>query len=302
MKNINKNLIHNKIKNTLDNFNVNSVNGITTMFPEFIYKKEFLEIENIDPNKYSKISKIKCCDRHLVYGNPANWIYYKDSNKSILFTNMLPNELPKSKKQQKSYNWVVVLKKGLYEIRYAIVDNFLEIGAKHSAIINSDTLCLAGELSVSWDDIKKKWVYIFNKNSGKLSPKNYHKLKICTENNITIKMVNKKSVHSNDNDKVNMFNKIIMTLINNLFNELIIDGSIVTAENVDNDSENKYGIHLFYKEHPRIYPSNLYIEKLNKWAKKNRIMNACIGYEDEISETSDYIKKDSNGDYKCAWD
>ena len=295
--------INGKIQQVFNAFDVTTVSGYNDSFG--IKQADFAEDTANKIKKhstedyatlYSRIDKHKCIDsksqdkvviKNIEFGNPGdakkfNNTYYSDINLS---------DLPRNKDSQTDYTYAVVNDKytNKYEIRFGRIDNFTEIGGKHSSIIYNDDVYVTGELSIRWNATTSKYDYHINVNSSKMDP-------LQTKILDGIDMTQQGLIVFGWNILLDVSNKIFKKLSTDDIN-IIIDNSI------DFSRSYKGGLFRYYLDPEQkdsndvvarnICPSDEFMEKYNKFGEDNKVRNACIEYTDNIDRPNSNIILDN---------
>jgi hypothetical protein len=124
----------------------------------------------LDSDMYSNVTETRCVDQ----GKPSR-IKYTNPDKAIEFVrdqvyeDIPLEELPTPPiNTSYSYTYVVVQTRELtYHIRYGKVNDFMELGVKHSILAGQDRIVVSGELAIKRDETQIKC--IVNINSSKIS-------------------------------------------------------------------------------------------------------------------------------------
>lgn len=264
----------------------------------------YLDIANdIDfYNLYGDIKNGTCLgpsgERKIYWGNPGYTKFVPDKY-PLNWENKKPSELlpvPVDEDDMTSFTYAFVIDKYTDDIsvRYGRITNLTEIGANHAIISYADKIIVSGEIAI----VKKSGeiIYYINNNSSKMDP---------SKSNINFK----NGQHPNTRETDNFYWILMINLSLRLFRAIDPTANIQISKNTKIKYGTAYDRRLYIGDDIVKYystkecPTDDFISKFNKFGKKEKIMNACIGFKEGDRITNMHTVRIGTTDIlKCDWD
>jgi hypothetical protein len=284
------------IQDSYNNIDIDGYDSDKLFGPEPKFNYMMLAKSHDFYNMYGDIRNTKCKtdneEKKIYWGNPGYSKFFSDDN-PINWEDISPSELPHPTELNRytSFTYAFVIDKYTKNIsvRYGQIDNVTEIAGNHAIISYNDKIIVSGELGIK--KLDSSYIYYININSSKMNPVN--------------SKINYHNIKSNTSDTDNFYYILMINMALILFKaiEPSLEIRIAPGFNIKYGTQYEYrtsqGIKIveYYDTIP--CPNSETMLKYNEYGRKNKIKNACVGFE-EAGQIQNIKKVDNI--LKCDWD